>query len=80
MNESQELIITIEEPMEVEVPFATATPVLRGEDKDGHFKEAIKRALDSDPEVLMIGEARDKDEVQRIIETVSTGQVVVTTY
>ena len=80
MNESQELIITMEAPVEVEIPFATAIPVVRGEDKDGHFKEAIKRALDSDPEVLMIREVRNKEEAQRLIETVSTGQVVATTY
>ncbi len=66
--------------MEVEVPFATAIPVVRGEDEDGRFKGAIKRALDSDPEVLMIGEARDKEETQKLIEMVSTGHVVVTTY
>ncbi len=74
-------VITVEDPPEYFIPGASQIPVIR--DKDGSavqaFKKAIKASMRMDPDVIMIGEVRDTDSAELLIEAVQTGHKVLST-
>ncbi len=52
-------IATLEDPIELELPFAAQTQVDRGRGLD--FAGALRSLLRQDPNVLLIGEIRDPE-------------------
>lgn len=74
-------VITVEDPPEYFIPGASQVPVIRDEKGDAKmsFKKAIKSAMRSDPDILMIGEIRDEQSAELLIEAVQSGHQVLST-
>lgn len=70
-------IVTIEDPVESSIEGVRQIQV--NNDKDFGFKEALKGILRQDPDIIMIGEIRDKDTALAAIQTALTGHLVLTT-
>ena len=74
-------VITVEDPPEYEIPHATQIPVIRddtGSAKQG-FSSAIRTAMRSDPDVLMIGEIRDNQSAELLVGATQSGHQVLST-
>jgi type II secretory ATPase GspE/PulE/Tfp pilus assembly ATPase PilB-like protein len=75
-------VITVEDPPEYQIPFVTQSPVVNsrgGKSRAELFVEAIKAALRCDPDIIMIGEVRDKDSANLLTKAVLTGHKGFTT-
>lgn len=75
-------VITVEDPPENEIRHATQVPVVRsrnGKDGKNPFAEAMKAALRSDPDIIMVGEVRDEDSTELLVHTVQSGHQAYTT-
>ncbi len=70
-------IVTIEDPVESAVPSIRQIQV--HPDKGFGFKEALRGILRQDPDVVMIGEIRDKETAVAAIQTALTGHLVLST-
>lgn len=70
-------IVTIEDPVESAIPGVRQIQVHT--EKDFGFKEALRGILRQDPDVVMIGEIRDKETAMAAIQTTLTGHLVLTT-
>lgn len=74
-------VITIENPPEYFIPGASQWPVMQ--DKDGSalkgFQSAMRAAMRSDPDVLMIGEIRDNESANLTVQAVQSGHQVLST-
>ncbi|MBI2108987.1 MAG: type II/IV secretion system protein [Parcubacteria group bacterium] len=70
-------IITIEDPVEYHLPGITQTQV----DEEGEytFAQGVRSVLRQDPDVIMIGEIRDKDTARTAIHAALTGHLVLAT-
>jgi len=68
-------IITIEDPIEYRLPGINQTQV----SKDYNFENGLKSILRQDPDVIMIGEMRDKETVKIAIQASLTGHLVFST-
>ncbi len=69
--------VTIEDPVELELDFAAQIPVDRGTGRD--FAAALRLVLRQDPEVLLVGEIRDRETAEVALEAGLTGHVVLAT-
>lgn len=70
-------VITIEDPVEYELPLIRQTQVnLKA---DITFANGMRSILRQDPDVIMIGEIRDKDTAQIAIQAALTGHLVFST-
>ena len=81
INENQSCrIITLEDPIEFVHPNKKCMVIQRevGADTDS-FKEALRRALRQDPDVIMVGELRDLDSMSLAITAAETGHLVLGT-
>lgn len=81
LNENHPLhIITIEDPIEYLFKHKKAIVEQRelGTDTDS-FSEALKRVLRQDPDVVLIGEMRDKETIESALRIAETGHLVLTT-
>jgi twitching motility protein PilT len=81
LNENYPLhIITIEDPIEYLFKHKKAIVEQRelGTDTDS-FSEALKRVLREDPDVVLIGEMRDKETIESALRIAETGHLVLTT-
>lgn len=76
-------LLTVEDPPEYPIEGANQIPVASGHQGDDHYhggyKAAVRAALRLDPDVVMIGEIRDKDTLDAAIQLAQTGQKVWTT-
>lgn len=74
-------VITVEDPPEYFIPGSTQIPVSRDADGDAHkaFKNALKASMRMDPDVIMIGEVRDEQSAELLVEAVQTGHKVMST-
>lgn len=74
-------VITVEDPPEYYIEGATQVPVVRTrETKDANpFAAAIRAAMRSDPDILMVGEVRDEDSAELLIHAVQSGHQAYTT-
>lgn len=74
-------VITVEDPPEYEISGATQVPVVRSRSKEGvnPFAAAIKAAMRSDPDILMVGEVRDPDSAELLVHAVQSGHQAFTT-
>jgi twitching motility protein PilT len=73
-------ILTIEDPIEYVYTHARATVSQREVGTDTHsFNDALKSALRSDPDVLLVGEMRDLESIQFALTIAETGHLVFST-
>jgi len=75
-------VITVEDPVEYPIAGAIQTPVTNavGEDaRSSVFAAAIANAMRLDPDIIMIGEVRDKATAQSALRASMTGHQVWTT-
>ena len=73
-------VITIEDPMEFLFTDAVASISQREVGTDTtHFSEALRNALRQDPDVIMVGEMRDRDTISTVITAAETGHLVFST-
>ncbi len=74
-------VITVEDPPEYLIVGADQIPISRDKDGDAKklFKNAIKASLRMDPDIIMIGEVRDEQSAELLVEAVQTGHKVLST-
>ncbi|MEZ9709239.1 GspE/PulE family protein [Vibrio breoganii] len=74
-------IITVEDPPEYEVNNVTQSPVVRSKSSgdENPFAAAIKAAMRSDPDILMVGEVRDDHSAELLVDAVQSGHQAFTT-
>lgn len=75
-------VITIEDPVEYSIEGASQIPVTRKQNDEGGpspFATAMRTAMRSDPDILMVGEVRDEESVQLLERMVNSGHRVFTT-
>ena len=68
-------IATIEDPIEVDLPFLNQTERAAGLS----FHEALRAVLRQDPNVLMVGEVRDRETCHAAIQAGLSGHLILTT-
>jgi type II secretory ATPase GspE/PulE/Tfp pilus assembly ATPase PilB-like protein len=77
LNRRSHKIVTIEDPVEYELKGITQTQV---NPKIGlTFARALRSMLRHDPDVMMVGEVRDKETAEIAIQTAMTGHLVLST-
>lgn len=69
-------VITIEDPVEARLPFASQVQVDR--DRGLTFETALSAILRQDPDILLLGEIRDRESAAIAIESAMTGHLVLT--
>lgn len=74
---STEKIITVEDPIEYQLPGITQMPVHR--QAGVTFSAALRAILRQDPDVVMIGEMRDRETAEIAVQAAMTGHLVFTT-
>lgn len=77
VNEPGSKIITIEDPIEYHLPGISQTQV--NEDSGYTFLEGLRSALRQDPDIIMVGEIRDKETAKIAINSALTGHLVFST-
>ena len=70
-------ISTVEDPVEYSLPGLSQVQVIREKGLD--FATALRAFLRQDPDVLLVGETRDKETAKTAIEAALTGHLVLTT-
>ena len=70
-------ISTVEDPIEYTLPGITQVQVIREKGLD--FATALRAFLRQDPDVILVGETRDKETAKTAIESALTGHLVLTT-
>ncbi|MCC3404225.1 MAG: type II/IV secretion system protein [Microcoleus sp. PH2017_10_PVI_O_A] len=70
-------ISTAEDPIEYALPGITQCQVIR--EKDLTFSNILRAFLRQDPDVLLVGETRDKETAKTALEAALTGHLVLTT-
>jgi len=77
INTPEKNIITIEDPVEYQVPGITQVQV---NPKAGlSFANGLRSMMRADPDVIMVGEIRDRETAQIAIEAALTGHLVLST-
>ncbi|MEA2331240.1 MAG: type pilus assembly protein PilB [Thermoleophilaceae bacterium] len=77
VNTADKTIITIEDPVEYEL---TGVKQVQVNPKTGlSFAAGLRSMVRADPDVIMVGEVRDRDTAQIAIESALTGHLVLTT-
>ncbi len=77
INSPERNIITIEDPVEYQIPGLTQVQVnLRA---GLNFSTGLRSMVRSDPDVIMVGEIRDKETARIAIESALTGHLVLST-
>lgn len=70
-------ISTAEDPIEYSLPGITQVQVIREKGMD--FASILRSFLRQDPDVILVGETRDKETAKTAIEAAMTGHLVLTT-
>ncbi|QFR38974.1 type II/IV secretion system protein [Candidatus Gracilibacteria bacterium 28_42_T64] len=77
LNTREKKIITLEDPIEYEVDGIIQSEI---NEKDGFdFKTGLKALLRQDPDIIMVGEIRDKDTLDTATSASLTGHLVLST-
>ncbi len=77
LNTDERKILTVEDPVEITQKGLTQVPIdIR---KKMTYEGALRSILRSDPDVIMIGEIRDKETAHSAIEASLTGHLVLST-
>ena len=77
INNGQDKIITIEDPVEYQLPGVLQIPV--NEKKGLTFARGLRTILRHDPDKILIGEIRDEETAQIAVQSALTGHLVFTT-
>ncbi len=77
INDSKKNIITIEDPVEYRIPGIQQIQV--NPKVDLTFSNGLRSILRQDPDVIMIGEIRDKETAEIAIQAALTGHLVLST-
>jgi general secretion pathway protein E len=77
INRGQDKIITIEDPVEYQLPGVLQIPV--NERKGLTFARGLRSILRHDPDKIMVGEIRDPETGQIAVQSALTGHLVFTT-
>ncbi len=77
INHGQDKIITIEDPVEYQLPGVLQIPV--NEKKQLTFARGLRSILRHDPDKIMVGEIRDAETAQIAVQSALTGHLVFTT-
>ena len=72
-----EKLITVEDPIEYQLPGVTQVPVHR--EAGVSFAAALRSILRQDPDVLMVGEMRDAETASLAVQAAMTGHLVFST-
>ena len=70
-------IVTIEDPIEYHLPGVTQTQT--NDEKGYTFLTGLRSSLRQDPDVIMVGEIRDKETAETAIHAALTGHLVLST-
>jgi general secretion pathway protein E len=73
----QEKIVTIEDPVEYELPGVLQIPV--NEKKGLTFSQGLRSILRHDPDKILVGEIRDSETAEIAVQAALTGHLVFTT-
>ena len=76
MNKKSRNIMTLEDPIEYKIANVKQTEIIPGVIS---FADGIRSILRQDPDVILIGEIRDKETAQMAIRASMTGHLVLTT-
>jgi type IV pilus assembly protein PilB len=76
-NDPGKNISTAEDPIEYSLPGLTQVQVIREKGMD--FSSILRAFLRQDPDVILVGETRDKETAKTAIEAALTGHLVLTT-
>ena len=77
INQPDKMIITVEDPVEYEVPGISQIQVNH---KIGlNFASALRSIVRQDPDIIMVGETRDRETAEMAIESSLTGHFVLST-
>jgi type II secretory ATPase GspE/PulE/Tfp pilus assembly ATPase PilB-like protein len=79
LNTTERKIITLEDPVEYNLPGVTQIPV-EGELEGHDFAERLRAVLRLDPDVVMVGEIRDQDTAKTALQGALTGHLVLSTF
>jgi len=77
INKNEKKIITIEDPVEYKIDDITQVSINNEIGLD--YKSVLKNSLRQDPDVLLIGEIRDKEALDIAIQAALTGHLVIAT-
>jgi type IV pilus assembly protein PilB len=77
LNTTEKNIITIEDPVEYQLTGITQVQV---NTKAGlHFHTGLRSMMRADPDIIMVGEIRDRETAQIAVESALTGHLVLST-
>lgn len=79
LNTPERKIITLEDPIEYYLPGIMQIPV-HGDEDQLAFAEKFRAVLRLDPDVVMVGEIRDKDTARTALQASLTGHLVLSTF
>lgn len=75
LNTEDIKIITLEDPIEYEMPGTTQSQINEGET----FNDRLKAVLREDPDIIMVGEIRDAATAQTALQAALTGHLLIST-
>lgn len=79
LNSPERKIITLEDPIEYVLEGVMQIPVQGDENVEG-FAEKFRAVLRLDPDVVMVGEIRDRDTARTALQAALTGHLVLSTF
>jgi type IV pilus assembly protein PilB len=79
LNSPERKIITLEDPVEYFIDGVVQIPV-HGDINASGFAEKLRAVLRLDPDVVMVGEIRDKDTAKTALQAALTGHLVLSTF
>ena len=77
LNKPEVKIITLEDPIEYRIPGIDQSQI--NPENGFDFASGLKHALRQDPDIIMVGEIRDKDTAETALQAALTGHLVLTT-
>ena len=77
LNAREQNIVTIEDPVEYQFPNINQNQVREGVGMT--FARFIKHALRQDPDIIMVGEIRDRETAETAVQAALTGHLVLST-
>ncbi len=77
LNTSDNKIITVEDPIEYKLEGINQSEV--HEDKGYTFAKALRSIVRQDPDILLVGEIRDEETVEIVLNAALTGHLVLST-
>jgi len=79
LNSDERKLITLEDPVEYFMHGIVQIPVA-GDANSAGFAEKLRAVLRLDPDVVMVGEIRDKDTAKTALQAALTGHLVLSTF